>query len=150
MPTVKSIRTVSLNTFLCNGDILVYDIRVKILNILPFLVLAFLPPRVCRWLLWHLITLNDTHTHTHSHTHWVRLLWTRDRPVAEKSTWQKTTTSQEREIHAPRGIWTRNSRKPTAADPRVRSCGHWDRLLNIVCVKYMLQVLLGYCVLKNT
>jgi len=69
MPTVKNTLIVSLNTFLCNGDILVYDIRVKILNILSFLVLAFLPTRVCRWSFLHLITLNETHTNTNTHTH---------------------------------------------------------------------------------
>ena len=43
MSTVKSILIVSLNTFLSNGDILVYDVRVKLPIILSFLVFAFMP-----------------------------------------------------------------------------------------------------------
>jgi len=82
MSTVKNILIVSLNTFLCNGDILVYDVLVKLPNILSFLVLAFLSPRVYRCPLLHLTTLNDTYTHKHC----VGLLWTRDRPLAENFT----------------------------------------------------------------
>ena len=39
----------------------------------------------------HTRTHTHTHTHTHTQTHTVGLLWTRDRPVAETSTWQHTT-----------------------------------------------------------
>jgi hypothetical protein len=46
----------------------------------------------------------------------VWLLWTRDRPDAETSTWQHTTLkTQKRDIHAPEEIRTRNSSKRTAS-----------------------------------
>jgi uncharacterized protein involved in response to NO len=53
---------------------------------------------MCTGLLLRLIRVTDTHTHTHTHTHihtcartrLVGLLWTRDRPVRETSTWQRT------------------------------------------------------------
>ena len=48
----------------------------------------------CRGYCW-CCTFSDTHTHTHTHTHTytqsVEIFWTRDRPVAETSTWQHTT-----------------------------------------------------------
>ena len=57
----------------------------SLFSFLPFsLPLSDLPtPWRCRGLLSHLITM----THTHS----VGLLWMRDRPVAENTTWQHTT-----------------------------------------------------------
>ena len=63
---------------------------------------------------------NDTHTHTHIS---VELLWTRDRPVAEISTWQHTTVTRGR-LHAPGGIRTRTPSSWAAADPRFRLRGH--------------------------
>ena len=48
------------------------------------------------------------HTHTHTHTHIGGLLWTSDQPVAQTSTWQHTTLTRDRHIHAPGGIRTRN------------------------------------------
>jgi hypothetical protein len=59
------------------------------------------------------ITLNDTHTHTR--THMVGLLWTRDLPVAETSTWQHTTFT--RDIHTTGSIRTRNPSKRAVEDP---------------------------------
>jgi len=38
-----------------------------------------------------------------------------------------TQHSQEKDIHAPGGIRTPSSSKLAAADPRLRSRGHWDR-----------------------
>ena len=52
----------------------------------------------------------------------VGLLWTRDRPVAETSTWQHTTLTRFTNIHAPGGIRTRNP----CRRPRLRALGHWD------------------------
>jgi len=57
----------------------------------------------------------------------VVLLYTSDPPVAETSTLQHTTTT--RDIHAPGGIWNRNYSKRSAANPRLRPHGHWDRLM---------------------
>jgi hypothetical protein len=56
--------------------------------------------------------------------HSVGLLWTRDQPVAETSTWQH---SQQRDIHALGGIRTRNPSKRAAVDRCLRSRGHWDQ-----------------------
>jgi len=44
----------------------------------------------------HLVTRNDTHKHTHTPTHLVGLLCTRDRPVAETSTWGQTTFTRDK------------------------------------------------------
>ena len=61
----------------------------------------------------HMITLNDTQS--------VGLLWTRDRPVAETSTWQHATP-KETDIHAPSGIPARNTNKRDGTDPSLRPC----------------------------
>jgi hypothetical protein len=53
----------------------------------------------------------------------VGLLWTKDQPVAETSTWQH---SQETDIHALGGIRTHNPSKQAAVDPRFRPRGQWD------------------------
>jgi len=37
-----------------------------------------------------------THNETHIHAHTAELLWTRDRAVAETSTWQYTTLTSDR------------------------------------------------------
>ena len=58
----------------------------------------------------------------------VGLPLTSDRPVAETST-NNTQHSQETYIHAPGGIRIRNLSRRAAADPRLRPCGHWDRLI---------------------
>ena len=66
------------------------------------------------------ISLTDT-------PHSVGLLWTSDRPVADTSTWQRTTRTSDRHPR-PGEIWTRNPSKRVAADPCLRPRGHWDRL----------------------
>jgi hypothetical protein len=68
---------------------------------------------------FHLITLRHTPQS-------IGLLRTRDRPVAETSTWQHKH-SQETNIHAPGGIRTRDPSKRSAADLRLRPRGHRDR-----------------------
>ena len=73
---------------------------------------------MCRILLLHLITLNDTHSEG--------LLWTRDRPVAEISTWQHITPTRARHPFSG-GIRTRNSSKRAAAELRLWPRGHWGR-----------------------
>ena len=65
-------------------------------------------------------------SHSVTHKHSVGLLWTRDRPVAETSTWQHTTPTRHRHP-CPGGIRTRNHNKRAAADPRLRPRGHWCR-----------------------
>ena len=71
-----------------------------------------------------LITHNDT-------LQSVGLLWTRDRSVAETSTWTHTQHPQETDTHAPGGIRTCNPSKRTAADPRLRPFGRWDWQSNV-------------------
>jgi len=70
--------------------------------------------------------LNVEDLWSHSNTpHSVGLLWTSDQHDAETSTWQHTTLTTDN--HAPGGIRTHNPSKRGAADPRLRSRGHWDR-----------------------
>jgi hypothetical protein len=71
-----------------------------------------------------------------SRLHWdtphsVGLLWTSDQSDAETSTWQHTTL-KEKDIHVSGGIQTHNSSKRSAADPRLRPRGHWDRLTDFL------------------
>jgi hypothetical protein len=41
------------------------------------------------------------------------------------------------DMHVPGGTRTRNTSKQTAADPHIRSCGHWDRpFWHLVDTKY--------------
>jgi hypothetical protein len=75
--------------------------------------------RRCRRFGFHLITLRHTPQS-------VGLLWTRDRPVAETSTWQHKH-SHETNIHSPGGIRTHDPSKRSAAGLRPRPRGHWDR-----------------------
>ena len=57
--------------------------------------------------------------------HSVGLLWTRDQPDTETSTWQHTTLTTDK--HAPDGFRTRNPSQRAAADVRLRPRGHRDR-----------------------
>jgi hypothetical protein len=56
----------------------------------------------------------------------VGLLWKSDQPDAETCTWLHATLTRDRNP-CPDGIRTHNSSKRAAADPRLRSRGHWDR-----------------------
>jgi len=47
------------------------------------------------------------------------LFWMSDRTAVETSTWQHTHHSKDTDVHAPRGIQTRNPSKRSAADPRL-------------------------------
>jgi hypothetical protein len=59
------------------------------------------------------------YTHTHTQTHSVGLLWTRDRPVAEISTWHHTTFSRERHPFSRRD--SNPQSKQAAADPHLKT-----------------------------
>jgi hypothetical protein len=76
----------------------------------------------CREFLWffHLITLRHTPQS-------VGLLWTRDRPVAETSTWQHKHCTRQTSM-PPGGIRTHDPSKRSAADVRLRRRRHWHRL----------------------
>ena len=54
-----------------------------------------------------------------SRSHSVELLWTRDQPDAETSTWQHTILSREK-FHTPGGIWTRSPSKRASERARER------------------------------
>jgi len=105
--------------------------------VLRYFSVRFLLPIYCRcrMLLLHLITLSDTHTHTHTQTHSVRLLWTRDRPVAGTSTWQHATFTRERKRHQyiHGGICVGNLSKRVAANPRLRQGDQRDRPVSFIC-----------------
>ena len=75
----------------------------------------------------------------------VGLLWTRDRLVAETSTWQH---SQETDIHAPGGIRTHNPSKRAAEDPRLRPHGHWYRPY-VSDIRYKLNIMTNFTKPKN-
>jgi hypothetical protein len=62
--------------------------------------------------------------HTQWPVHSVRILWTRDRPKAETSTWQHTTLKSDRQ---PYPMHTRDHSKWEAADPRLRVRLHWSQ-----------------------
>ena len=69
---------------------------------------------------------------SHSDTpHSVGLLWTSDQPDAETSTRQNTQQSQQTDIHTLGGIRTHIPSKRAAADPSLRSRGHWDLVTSI-------------------
>jgi hypothetical protein len=55
----------------------------------------------------------------------VGLLWTSDQNDAETSTCQETALTSD--IRASRGIRTQDTIKRAAAEPGLRSRGHWDR-----------------------
>jgi hypothetical protein len=106
-----------------------YCILYSIYFFLYWFVLPLLPTRCkCRGLL-----LNPTTHKTHTDTYSVGLLWTRDRPVAETSTWQHTTF--KRDIRTPGGIRSCNPSKRTASDSRFRPRSHWDQPLLCMFVK---------------
>jgi hypothetical protein len=68
---------------------------------------------------FHLITLRHSPQS-------VRLLWTRDRPVAETSTWQHKHCTRDKHP-CPRGIRTHDPSQQSAADPRLRPRGYWNQ-----------------------
>jgi len=60
----------------------------------------------------------------HTHTHSVGLLWTSDRPG--RDLYLTTHNTHKRQIDMPpAGL---EPAIPAAAEPRLRSCGHWYRL----------------------
>jgi hypothetical protein len=80
---------------------------------------------------FHLITLRHT-------PHSVGLLWTRDRPGAETSTWQHKQ-SQETNIHTPGWIRTHDPSKLSASDLRLRPRSHWDQHFGYINVQCLLR-----------
>jgi hypothetical protein len=51
-----------------------------------------------------------------------------------------TQHSQQTGTHAPGGIRNPNPSKQSAADPRPRPIGHWDRQIQISCIKFWEQM----------
>jgi len=62
------------------------------------------------------LLVNEASRSRSDKAHLERLLWTRDRPVAETSTWKHTTLTG--------GIWTRIPNKRAVLDPRLSPRGH--------------------------
>ena len=79
-----------------------------------------------------LLTVQASRSHSNTPQS-VGLHWTSDQPVAETLPDNKQNP-QETAIHATGGIGTRNRSKRSAADPRLRQRGHWDR--HSVCLSW--------------
>jgi len=80
---------------------------------------------------WGLLIIEDSQSQWDT-PYSLGLLRTSDLPVAETSTWQHTTHSQETVIHAPGGIWTHNPGKQAGAELRLSPHGHWDRRFQFI------------------
>ena len=83
-----------------------------------------------------LMTLNDT-------SHSVGLLWTSDRPVKDN-----TQHSKQTHMHASSGLRTRNPRKRSVADYRLRPLVHWVAVIEcslscITCQQLLLHAILN-------
>jgi hypothetical protein len=91
-----------------------------------FFSVALQPP-------WAKAIIEDSLSHTDTQ-HWEELFWTSDQPDAETSTRQHTTLTKTN-IHSHGRIWTRNTNKRAAADPRFRPRGHWDRQGTIISLR---------------
>jgi len=109
------------------GKVFGSSIKLTTLNVNPLkrLLYVFVPPFLLHFLLsyFYLLIVGADGYHciwSHQHTHSVGFLWTRDRPVAETSTWQHTTLYKERDVHASGGIRNRIASKWAAADHRYR------------------------------
>jgi hypothetical protein len=77
-----------------------------------------------------------------THTHSVEVLWTRDRPIAQTSTYT-THNFPKRHTSIPGGTRTQNPSKRAATGLCYRPFGHWDRCKFYVPVlkKKVLQVI---------
>ena len=63
-------------------------------------------------------------SHSTTHTHSVGLLWTRDLPVVETSTWQYTTLATDRHPYPPVGL---KPAIPENGGPQTHALNHRDR-----------------------
>jgi hypothetical protein len=82
----------------------------------------------------YLITSNDTHTHTLT----LDRLSLNEESVRCRDLYLNPQHSQETDIQAPGEIRKCNPSKRATADPRLRTCGHWD---NNHTVKYKFRFL---------
>jgi hypothetical protein len=73
-----------------------------------------------------LLTIEASRSHSDT-PHSVGLLWTSDQPT-QRPLPDNTQHSQQKDIHAPGEIRTRNPSKRAAADPRFRQRCHRERL----------------------
>jgi len=74
-----------------------------------------------------------THTHTHTYIHLVILLWMRDRPVAETSTWQHTLLTTDRHP-----CFRRDSNPQSKQASGRRATPYWCSVLTIPEATYQL------------
>jgi hypothetical protein len=71
-----------------------------------------------------ILIIEDSQSHSDT-PHSVGLLWTRDQPDAETSTWQHTTLTTD--IHVSDGIRTYDPSKQVAADTCLRWRANWNK-----------------------
>jgi hypothetical protein len=118
--------------------------------------------RRCRLCFLHLVILSDTHTHarmhTHTHTHTLGKI-TLDSASARSQRplpAQHTTFTRDK-YPCPGEIWTRNSSKREAANPRLRPQGHWNWSKEFFFFNFIRQIhldnlechLIGYDIVQN-
>jgi len=86
----------------------------------------------CTRLLLRPITLSDTHTYIQTQS--VGLLWMRDRPVEETSTFTTHVNHMRQTSMPSAGIRKHNSSKRTAAYRRLKPGGHQYRHMLYLCI----------------
>ena len=108
--------------FIIQTDSVYWAVRIQHLNILAVFLFFFLSPTsfYLTMVRWRGVIAFD---HIQGHTIVGRT------PLDEGSARGRELylTTLTTDIHAPGGIRTRNSSKRSAADPRLRPLGHWDR-----------------------
>ena len=98
--------------------------RLSYLRVCLFLVRQPPPtPPVGHGLLIHEVSRSHTTTHHSRQGSSGRVISSSQRPLPDN-----TQHSQQTNVHAPGGIRTHNLSSRAAADLRLRSRGHWDRL----------------------
>jgi hypothetical protein len=110
-----------------------FGIHFRSLLALSFLIRPLLPTHCrCRGLLWHLVTLNDTHTHTHKHSR----LDSPGREIGLSQTPLRNNTqhSQQTDIHAPGRISNTESQKASSRRPTPQTALQFEALtkMNVV------------------
>ena len=84
-------------------------------------------PPVGHGLLIHEVSRSHSTTHHSRQDSSIRVISPTHRPLPDN-----TRHSQQTNIHVPGGIRTHNLRRRAAVDLRLRSRGHWDRLMSFL------------------
>jgi len=121
-----------VHSYVYDGQVLKIKIITTIIFViqsyfLPFFLVWPILPTHCtyRGLLLDLITLKDTLTHSQS----VEILWTRDRPSAEASTWQHITFRRQTSL-TPAGL---EPATPAREWPQTRSLNRMVPETAVMC-----------------